>query len=87
MVCTGLVRGGQRGTKYAGLVTGLEGPRSYKTFYKPYTREEMLEKLRLRYVKTFFFFRHTKKNLEKLRPRDVKTSFFEENYILVPGGG
>ena len=38
----------------------------------------MWEKLRLRYAKTFFFWRHTKKIFEKLRLRDVKTLFFRE---------
>ena len=50
---------GQRYTKYRGPlcferpVTGFKGPRSLKTFFFRDTREEILEKLRLRYVKTF----------------------------------
>ena len=52
-------RGGAGGTKYRGPsyfegpVTGFEWPRSRKTFFLKNTRNEMLEKLFLRFVKTF----------------------------------
>ena len=78
----GLVRGGQRGTKYwgpscfEGPVTSIEWPRSRKTFFFRDTREEM-EKLRLCYAKTFFF-RDTRKNFG-----EITSSFAMQSWTRV----
>ena len=54
------MRGGQGGRKYPGPVTGFTGPALIKLFsLERDTREEMLEKLRLRY-ETFFLETHEK---------------------------
>ena len=57
----------------------LKGPVLIKLFsLERDTHEEMLEKLRLCYVKSFFFFEKThEKILKKLRLRDVRTFFLE----------
>ena len=64
------------GCKVPGPVIGFEWPRSHKTFFFGDTREEMLEKLRLRHVQTDLFFGTREKNLEKLHLRDRNAKTF-----------